>query len=91
MANNTSRLGQRPFKSLLRECNEWLKPDELRVVDWAMGDPEIPPNKRFYLETIDGNDWDVIPCLRTLHEEMCQKHKSAPQNVGEKIPRVTYQ
>jgi len=77
MANNTSRLGQRPFKSLLRECNEWLKPDGLRVVDWGMGDPDIPPSKRFYLETIDADDWDAIPCLRTFHEEM--RPKNAPE------------
>ena len=80
MANNTSRLGQRPFKSLLRECNEWLKPDGLRVVDWAMGDPETPMNRRFYLETLDSDDWDSIPCLRTFHEEMRQKHQPEPQN-----------
>lgn len=78
MANNTSRLGQRPFKSLLRECNEWLKPDGLRVVDWAMGDPDIRPSKRFYLETIDADDWDAIACLRTFHEEMRQKHAPEP-------------
>lgn len=78
MANNTSRLGQRPFKSLLRECNEWLKPDGLCVVDWAMGDPETPPSKRFYLETIDADDWDAIPCLRAFHEEMRQKHAPDP-------------
>lgn len=78
MANNTSRLGQRPFKSLLRECNEWLKPDGLRVVDWAMGDPDIPPSKRFYLETVDADDWDCIPCIRTFHEEMRQKNAPEP-------------
>ena len=78
MANNTSRLGQRPFKSLLRECNEWLKPDGLRVVDWAMGDPDIPPSKRFYLETIEADDWDCIPCIRTFHEEMRQKNAPEP-------------
>ena len=80
MANNTSRLGQRPFKSLLRECNEWLKPDGLRVVDWGMGDPDIPPSKRFYLETIDADDWDSISCLRTFHEEMRQKHQPEKQS-----------
>lgn len=80
MANNTSRLGQRPFKSLLRECNEWLKPDGLHVVDWAMGDTDISPNCRFYLETLDSDDWDSIPCLRTFHEEMRQKHQPEPQN-----------
>ena len=78
MANNTSRLGQRPFKSLLRECNEWLKPDGLRVVDWVMGDTDIPPSKRFYLETTDADDWDAIPCLRTFHKEMRQKHAPEP-------------
>ena len=74
MAIHISRVGQRPFKSLVRECNEWLKPDGLRVVDWAMGDPEISPSKRFYLETIDADDWDAIPCLRTFYKEMRQKH-----------------
>lgn len=78
MANNTSRLGQRPFKSLLRECNEWLKPDGLRVVDWAMGDPDIPTHRRFYLETADADDWDAIPCLRTFHAELAAKHASTP-------------
>ena len=73
MAIHISRVGQRPFKSLVRECNEWLKPDGLRVVDWAMGDPDILPNRRFYLETLDSDDWDSIPCLRTFHKEMRQK------------------
>lgn len=81
MANNISRLGQRPFKSLLRECNEWLKPDGLRVVDWAMGDPDIPPSKRFYLETIDADDWDCIPCIRTFHAELAVKHGSTPAGI----------
>ncbi len=80
MANNTSRLGQRPFKSLIVECNAWLADSGLRVVDWAMGDIDIPPNRRFYLETLDSDDWDSIPCLRTFHEEMRQKHEPAPQN-----------
>ena len=78
MANSTSRLGQRPFKSLLRECNAWLADSGLRVVDWSNGDPDIPPSKRFYLETIDADDWDAIPCLRTFHEEMRQKHAPEP-------------
>ena len=78
MANSTSRLGQRPFKSLLRECNAWLADSGLRVVDWSNGDLDIPPSKRFYLETIDADDWDCIPCLRTFHEEMRQKHAPAP-------------
>ena len=78
MANYTPRLGQRPFKSLVHECNEWLKPDGLRVVDWANGDPDIPLSKRFYLETLDADDWNPIPCLRTFHEEMRQKHAPAP-------------
>lgn len=78
MANSTSRLGQRPFKSLLRECNAWLADSGLRVRDWAMGDPNIPPSKRFYLETADSDDWDVIPCLRTFHAELQAKH--ATQN-----------
>ena len=70
MANSTSRLGQRPFKSLLRECNAWLADSGLRVVDWSNGDLDIPPSKRFYLETIDADDWDAIHCLRTFHKEM---------------------
>ena len=76
MANSTSRLGQRPFKSLLRECNAWLADSGLRVVDWSNGDLDIPPSKRFYLETIDADDWDAIHCLRTFHREMRQKHAS---------------
>lgn len=80
MANHTSRLGQRPFKSLLRECNKWLMPYGLRVVDWAMSDPDIPPNRRFFLETLDSDDWDSIPCLRTFYDEMRQKHEPRPQN-----------
>jgi hypothetical protein len=67
MANSTSRLGQRPFKSLLRECNAWLADSGLRVVDWSNGDLDN-------LETIDADDWDAIPCLRTFHKEMRQKH-----------------
>ncbi|MCO5103386.1 MAG: hypothetical protein M9919_05200 [Burkholderiaceae bacterium] len=79
MANHTSRIGQRPFKSLIAECNTWLADSGLRVVDWSMGDPDIPPSKRFYLETTDGgDDWDAIPCLRTFHSEMQAKH--AKQN-----------
>ena len=80
MANHTSRLGQRPFKSLIVECNSWLADSGLRVVDWAMGDTDIPPNRRFYLKTLDSDDWDSIPCLRVFHEKMRQKHQPEPQN-----------
>ena len=82
MAIHISRVGQRPFKSLVRECNEWLKPDGLRVVDWAMGDPDILPNRRFYLETLDSDDWESIPCLRAFHEEMRQKHAADTAKMG---------
>ena len=78
MANSTSRLGQRPFKSLLRECNAWLADSGLRVVDWALGDIDIPASKRFYLGTIDADDCGAVPCLRTFHEEMRQKHAPEP-------------
>jgi hypothetical protein len=43
-----------------------------------MGDTDIPPSKRFYLETIEADDWDCIPCIRTFHEEMRQKNAPEP-------------
>jgi len=35
MANHAPRAGKRFPKTLIRELNEWLKPDGLQVVDWG--------------------------------------------------------
>lgn len=56
MANRTPKAGKRQPKTLIRELNEWLKPDGLQVVDWGKGELDPPPkHKRYFLETI-GDD-----------------------------------
>lgn len=54
-----------------------------------MGDTDIPPSKRLYMETIDGDHSDVIPCSRTLHEEMRQKRDERRKTRRQKNPPRT--
>lgn len=74
MANYTSKAGKRQPKTLIRELNEWLKPDGLQVVDWGKGELDPPKNKRYFLETIgDDPDWDLLPDLEAFYAEMQAK------------------
>ena len=80
MANHSPKAGKRQPKTLIRELNEWLKPDGLQVVDWGKGELDPPPkHKRYFLETIgDDPDWDLLPDLEAFYAEMQAKH--ATQN-----------
>ncbi len=76
MINFTSKAGKRFPKTLIRELNEWLKPDGLQVVDWGRSEINPPPkHKRYFLETIgNDSDWDLLPDLEAFYAEMQAKH-----------------
>jgi hypothetical protein len=56
----------------MRLCNELLQGSDMCVRDWqrdSLLEP-LPLHKRFTLETTDGNDWDEIPCIYELHQQL---------------------
>lgn len=74
MANHTPRAGKRQPKTLARECNELLAGSGLVVRDWQLSNLEpVPAHKRFYLETIDGDDWDEVPDIYAFHADLSSK------------------
>ena len=60
----------------MRLCNELLEGSGLVVRDWQRNSllEPVPLNKRFTLETLDGDDWDEIPDLYVLHADLLAKH-----------------
>lgn len=72
MAIRISRAGRPQVKTIVRLCNELLEGSGLIVRDWqrdSLLEP-LPLHKRFTLETTDGNDWDEIPCIYELHQQL---------------------
>lgn len=79
MAIHISRAGRPQVKTIVRLCNELLEGSGLIVRDWqrdSLLEP-VPLQKRFTLETLDGDDWDEIPDLYVLHTELLAKHGQA--------------
>ena len=71
MANHTPRAGKRQPKTLARECNELLAGSGLVVRDWQLSNLEpVPAHERFTLEMEDASDWQAIPCIYKLHDEL---------------------
>ena len=51
-------------KIVARLCNKLLEGSGLVVRDWQLpGTDPLPKHRRFTLETLDGDDWDEIPCI----------------------------
>jgi hypothetical protein len=72
MAIRISRAGRPQVKTVMRLCNELLQGSDMCVRDWqrdSLLEP-LPLHKRFTLETTDGNDWDEIPCIYELHQQL---------------------
>ncbi len=58
-------------KIVARRCNQLLEGSGLCVRDWQTpGTNPLPKNKRFTLETTDGDDWDEVPCIYELHAQL---------------------
>lgn len=58
-------------KIVARLCNTLLEGSGLCVRDWQFPNTtQLPKHKRFTLETIDGDDWDSIPCIYELHAQL---------------------
>ena len=60
------------MKTVMRLCNELLTNSGLIVRDWqrdSLLEP-VPLHKRFTLEELSGDDWDEIPCLYELHQQL---------------------
>ena len=59
-------------KIVARLCNQLLEGSGLIVRDWqrdSLLEP-VPLNRRFTLEELSGDDWDEIPCLYELHQQL---------------------
>lgn len=72
MAIHISRAGRPQVKTIMRLCNELLTGSGLIVRDWqrdSLLEP-VPLHKRFTLEGLSGDDWDEIPCLYELHQQL---------------------
>ena len=72
MAIRISRAGRPQVKTIVRLCNELLEGSGLIVRDWqrdSLLEP-VPLNRRFTLEELSGDDWDEIPCLYELHQQL---------------------
>ena len=72
MAIHISRAGRPQVKTIMRLCNELLTGSGLIVRDWqrdSLLEP-VPLHKRFTLEELSGDDWDEIPCLYELHQQL---------------------
>ena len=72
MAIRISRAGRPQVKTIMRLCNELLTGSGLIVRDWqrdSLLEP-VPLHKRFTLEELSGDDWDEIPCLYELHQQL---------------------
>lgn len=75
MAIHISRAGRPQVKTIVRLCNELLEGSGLIVRDWqrdSLLEP-VPLQKRFTLETTDGDDWDEIADLYALHADLLAK------------------
>ena len=72
MAIRISRAGRPQVKTIMRLCNELLTSSGLIVRDWqrdSLLEP-VPLHKRFTLETTDASDWNEIPCIYELHQQL---------------------
>ena len=72
MAIRISRAGRPQVKTIMRLCNELLEGSGLIVRDWqrdSLLEP-VPLHKRFTLETTDASDWNEIPCIYELHQQL---------------------
>lgn len=60
-------------KIVARHCNALLLGSGLCVRDWQLPrtDP-LPKHRRFTLETTDSDDWDEVPCIYALHQQLQQ-------------------
>lgn len=75
MANHAPKPRRQQAKIVMRLCNELLEGSGLIVRDWQRDSilEPLPLNKRFTLETTDGDDWDEIPDIYALHAELVAK------------------
>ena len=74
MAIRISRAGRLQPKTIVRECNALLAGSGWLVRDWqrdSLLEP-LPPHKRFTLETLNGDDWNEVPDLYELHQQLQQ-------------------
>ena len=84
MAIHISRAGRPQVKTIMRLCNELLTGSGLIVRDWQR-DSLLEPlslNQRFTLETLDGDDWDEIPCIYELHQQLQHDEEKKAQATG---------
>lgn len=84
MANHLPKAGIRQPKTIVRECNALLAGSDMVVRDWQLSHLEpVPMNERFTLELTSGDDWQPIPDLYELHQQLQQdaakKAQATPQ------------
>lgn len=72
MATTATKPRRQQAKIVMRLCNELLAGSGLVIRDWQshhLFEP-LPLQKRFTLETEDGDDWDEIPDIYALHTDL---------------------
>lgn len=73
MANYLPKAGTRQPKTIVRECNALLAGSGMVVRDWQLSHLEpVSMNQRFTLELEDASDWQPIPDLYELHQQLQQ-------------------
>lgn len=71
MANHLPKAGIRQPKTIVRECNALLTGSGMVVRDWQLSHLEpVQMNQRFTLELEDASDWESIPDLHELHQQL---------------------
>ena len=60
-------------KIAARHCNALLLGSGLCVRDWQLpGTDPLPKHRRFTLELEDASDWQEVPCIYALHQQLQQ-------------------
>ena len=60
-------------KIAARHCNALLLGSGLCVRDWQLpGTDPLPKHRRITLELEDASDWQEVPCIYGLHQQLQQ-------------------
>lgn len=89
MANHLPKAGIRQPKTIVRECNALLAGSGMVVRDWQLSHLEpVPMNERFTLELEDASDWQPIPDLYELHQQLLADAAKAGEKNPDALPHA---
>ena len=70
-------------KIVARLCNDLLAGSGLVVRDWQLpGTDPLPKHRRYTLELEDASDWQEVPCIYELHQQLQQDEEKKAQATG---------